>query len=99
MRCVRLRALADRDQPRLTRQRERAFVTSRVHFTDRGECVVLVADEQQISPCALRIGRDLRDALEYRALKVQLQHDSQNPGQARIHSDGKVQRQHFAALE
>jgi hypothetical protein len=37
--------------------------------------------------------------LEYRALEIELQHDPQDPGEARVHSHRKVQREHLSALE
>ena len=40
----------DRNQPRLAGQRERALVAGRVGLADRGERVVLVADEEQVAP-------------------------------------------------
>ena len=46
----------DRNQPRLAGQRERALVAGRIRFTHCGEGVVLVADEQQVAPGALRGG-------------------------------------------
>src|SRR5215207_9322005 len=60
----------DRNQARLSGQGERAFVTSRIHFTHSGERVVLVADKQQVTPGACGVGRDLRNALKYRALEI-----------------------------
>lgn len=64
----------DRNEPRLPGERERALVAGRIHFTHCGKCVVFVADKQQVAPDALRRGRDLRNALQYRALEIQLQH-------------------------
>ena len=57
----------DRNQPRLARQRERAFVAGRVGFADGRKGVVLVGDEQQVAPrrasdCAAIFGMRCRTA-------------------------------------
>src|SRR4051812_1202817 len=65
------------DQPRLARQRKRTLIAGRIHFAHRRERVVLVADEQQVSPDALRMCRDLRDALKHGALEIEFQHDAE----------------------
>jgi hypothetical protein len=41
----------------------------------------------------------LRDALQDRALKVQLQHDAKSTSECRVHGDRKVQPEDVAGLE
>ena len=86
----------DWNQPCLPRQREGALVARRVGFADGREGVVLVAHEQQVAPDPLRVSRDLRDALDDRALEVQLQHHAYRARKPGVQADREVQRQHMA---
>jgi hypothetical protein len=90
---------AVRDETRLTRQGERTFVAGGIGLTDGGERVVLVGDEQHISPGTLRVGRHLRNALQDCALEVQLQHHAESTSEGRIHGHREVRAEDVAAFE
>ena len=88
----------DGHQPRLTRERERTFVTGRVGFAHGRKGVVLVCHEQDVAPDAFGIGRNLRNALEYGALEIQLEHHAETAGQCRIRSDGKIEAEYVSGF-
>src|SRR5690606_37079945 len=71
----------------------------RVGLADRGEGVVLVADEHQVAPDARRVGGDPRNPLQHGPLKVELQHDAQGAREAGVHADREVQREHPSRFE
>ena len=45
------------------------------------------------------MGTDLRDALQHRALEIQLQHDADDAGQAGVQRHREVQREDAAGVE
>jgi hypothetical protein len=63
--------------------RTSALVAGWIGFTDGGECVVLVADEQQVAPGAFRTGGDSRDPVLDGALEVELRHSRPGCGLTR----------------
>src|SRR5439155_22631778 len=88
-----------RDQSRLARERERAFVARRIGFTDGCERVILVGDEQQISPGSVRICRNFRNPLQDRALEIQLEHHAESARKSRVHGDREIEAEHMAGFE
>ena len=61
--------------------------------------MVLVAHEHEIEPAPIGRGGDLRDALQDRPLKIELEHYAEGTRETRIHDDREVQRQHSAGFE
>ena len=75
------------------------LVAGGVRLSDRGERVVLVADEHEVAPDALGLGGDLRNALEHGALEIQLQHNADDSRKPRVHRHREVQGQHTSRIQ
>src|SRR6267154_2333672 len=76
----------------LARQTEELFIAGGFALPDRGEVLVLVAEEKDLAEILFRVGFDLRDAIQDSTLEIELHHYAQGLGKSRVHPDGKVQR-------
>jgi len=61
--------------------------------------MVLVRHEQDVPPRETRIRRDLGDAIQHRALEIELQHDTEPACKRGIERDGKVQAEDTPLLD
>src|SRR6478735_9148345 len=89
----------NRNETGLARQRKRALVACWVRFADRSKGMVLVTDKQLVPPDGIRLGCYLRNAIQDRALEIQLQHDADDASQSGIRGNRKVQCQNLAGIE
>src|SRR5260370_39458644 len=83
----------------LTRQTEELFIAGGFALPDRGEVLVLVAEEKDLAEILFRVGFDLRDAIQDSTLEIELHHYAQGLGKPRVHPDGKVQRTYGPGLD
>src|SRR5260370_27540808 len=76
----------------LARQTEELFITGGFALPDRGEVLVFVAEEKDLAEMLIRMGFDLRDAIQDSTLEIELHHYAQGLSKSRVHPDRKVQR-------
>ena len=89
----------DRNEPRLTAQRERPPVARRIGVASCCEAVILVANEHDVAPPFVRRCSDLRNARENGPLEVEFQHHTGRAGKAGIRPDREVQRHDLSRFQ
>src|SRR5262245_13171700 len=67
-------------------------------LADRGERLIFITKKQYFAPMPLRILFDFWDAVQHGAFKIKLEQRADDPGEARIQADRKVERDDVAAF-
>jgi hypothetical protein len=88
----------DRDALRLSGEAEKLLVSSRFVLANGDEVLVFVTKEQGLAEVLIRMRFDHRDAIENGALKIELHHDAEGSGKARVHGNREVQGADLAAF-
>src|ERR1051326_1075693 len=89
----------DGNTPWLAGQTEELLIARRLALPDRRKMLVFVAEKKNLTEVGVSILLHLWNAIQNGTLEVELQHDAQGLGEARIHGDGKVKRGEAAILD
>jgi hypothetical protein len=84
---------------RLARKREEFLVAGGVVLADRGEGLVFIAEEEDFAPMSVGALFHLGDAVEHGTLEIKFHERADRPGQPRIETCWKVQRDDLALLD
>ena len=87
------------DDPHVLESIEELLVSAWVVLSSRRKRVVLVADEEDLTPVPAPIGFDLADSCQHGALKVMLHKRADDLGQTRIRSDREVEGAYGTAFD
>ena len=75
----------------LARQAKELFIADRLVFTDRGEVLVFIAEEQDLAEVVVLVCLDGWDAVQDGAFEIELQHHAKGFGETGVHADGEIQ--------
>src|SRR5882762_5785014 len=89
----------DRDALRLAREAEKLFVACGLILADRHKVLVFVTEKNSLPEMEFREGLNVRDAVQERALKIELHHDPQGPGEARVQRHREIESDDRASFD
>src|SRR5205085_6684353 len=83
----------------LAGQAEELLIAGGLALSDRGEVLVFIAEEKDLPEIFLRVGLDLRNAIEHAALEIELHGHAESSRKPGIHAHGKIQRAYRPFLD
>ena len=89
----------DRNALRLPGKTEELFIACRVALAHGREVLILVAQKQDLTEVLLGICFNLRHAIEDGAFEVELHHYADGFREARVHSDGEIERTDLSGFD